>query len=161
LTLVLASVGLGAPLDPSSIVTIQSARLEAPLTAGQRSTLVVSARIAAEWHINSDRPTGNYYIPTRLEVTPPAHVGVGAIAYPAARTIRLAFAGADTLSVFSGTVQFKIPLIADADFRHDIGAPAKIELRFQACNDSQCLRPKSISTTIDLAVASTDAHSAA
>jgi len=137
------------------MVTIQSAKLDTPLTAGQGSTLIVNARIADDWHINSDHPIGDYYIPTHLEVTPPAHVGVGAIAYPTARIITLAFAGAEKLSVFSGMVQFRIPLIADADFHHDVGAPARIELHYQACNDSQCLRPKSISTTIDLTAAST------
>lgn len=146
--------------DPSSIVTLQSAQLETPLAAGQRSTLVVSARIADGWHINSDHPIGDYYIPTRLEVTPPAHVGTGAIAYPAARMITLAFAGAEKLSVLSGTVQFRVTLIADADFHHDIGAPAKIELYYQACNDSQCRRPTSISTTIDLSAASNTADHA-
>jgi thioredoxin:protein disulfide reductase len=150
-----------AAADTPSIVTIQSAKVEPPLTAGHRSTLVVSARIADGWHINSDRPIGQYYIPTRLAVMPPAHVDAGAMAYPAARMIKLAFAGAEQLSVFSGTVQFKIPLTADADFPHDIGAPAKIELHYQACNDSQCLRPKSIGTTIDLAAASSTADNVA
>jgi len=161
LTFVPAIGSAAAAADTPSIVTIQSAKVEHPLTAGHRSTLVVSARIADGWHINSDRPIGQYYIPTRLAVTPPAHVEAGAIAYPAARRITLAFAGAEQLSVFSGTVQFKIPLIAGADFHHDIGAPAKIELHYQACNDSQCLRPKSIVTTTDLAAASSTADSEA
>jgi thioredoxin:protein disulfide reductase len=161
LTFVPAIGAAAAAADTPSIVTIQSAKAEPPLTAGHRSTLVVSARIADGWHINSDRPIGQYYIPTRLAVTAPAHVDAGAIAYPAGRRITLAFAGAEQLSVFSGTVQFKIPLTADADFPHDIGAPAKIELHYQACNDSQCLRPKSIGTTIDLAAASSTADSEA
>lgn len=149
-----ASLARATPADPAGIVTIQSTSLEAPLTVGQRSTLIVSARIAEGWHINSNRPVGDFYIPTRLTIAPPAHVGVGAIAYPAARLITLAFAGAGKLSVFSGTVQFKIPLIADADFRRNLTALAKIELHYQACNDSQCLRPTSIATTVDLTEAS-------
>jgi thiol:disulfide interchange protein DsbD len=52
-------------------------------------------------------------------------------------------------------------LIADTDLRRDVGAPAKIELHYQACNDSQCLRPKSIGTTIDLAAASSTADNVA
>jgi thioredoxin:protein disulfide reductase len=155
LTFILANATRAATPDSPSVVTFQSARLETPLTAGHRSTLVVSARIADGWHINSNRPIGDYYIPTRLEVTPPASVDAGAIAYPAARLITLAFAGAEKLSVFSGTVQFRVPLIADTDLRRDVGAPAKIELHYQACNDSQCLRPESIRTTIDLAMATT------
>lgn len=161
LTFALANVAFPAGTNSPDAVAIESAALETPLTAGQRATLVVTARIADGWHINSDHPISDYYIPTRIAVTPPAHVGAGAVEYPAARMITLAFAGAEKLSVFSGTVQFKIPLVADAAFRHDVGAPAKVELHYQACNDSRCLRPKSIPTTIDLAAASATAEQAA
>ena len=161
LTLGLAGAARAAARNPSVIVTIQSALLETPLAAGHRSLIVVTARIADGWHINSNRPIGDYYIPTRVEVTPPAHVGVGAVAYPEARLVTLAFAGAEKLSVFTGAVQFKIPITASAEFHNGVVAPAQIELHYQACNDSQCLRPASIGTTIDLSEASTPANSAA
>ena len=75
--------------------------------------------------------------------------------------ITLAFAGAEKLSVFSGTIQFRIPLIADADFHHGIGAPAKIELYYQACNDSP-MPPAHFdrALTIDLSAASNTADHA-
>jgi thiol:disulfide interchange protein DsbD len=141
--------------NPSSIVAIQSARLETPLVTGQSSLIDVTARIADSWHINSNHPLGEYYIPTRLEVTPPSQVKVDAIIYPEARMVTLAFAGAEKLSVFTGAIEFKIPITASADFHSGVGAIAKIELHFQACNDSQCLRPATVATTIDLSKAST------
>lgn len=150
------SAGAAAP-RAADIVAIQSATLEAPLAAGRSSTVVVTARIADGWHINSNNPVGSYAIATRLVVTPPAQVSVGAIAYPAAQLVTLAFAGAEKLSVFTGTAQFKASIAASSQFRRGVGAPAKIELYFQACNDSQCLRPASVEETIDLAAFSTTA----
>ncbi|HEY1851775.1 MAG TPA: cytochrome c biogenesis protein CcdA [Candidatus Binataceae bacterium] len=157
IALILARAGAvhAAQQNPADIVALQSAQLERPLTAGQSSVAVVTARIADGWHINSNRPIGNYAIPTRIEVTPPADTTVGAIAYPEAHLVTLAFAGTEKLAVYSGTVQFRIPFSASAAFRNSVGAPAKIELHYQACNDSQCLRPVSIGTTIDLSAGST------
>jgi thiol:disulfide interchange protein DsbD len=156
LMLVGSSVGAAAP-NPAEIVALQSVKLESPLGAGRGSAIVVDARIADGWHINSNHPIGDYAIPTRIEVTPPPQVSVGALVYPEARLVTLAFAGADKLAVFTGAVQFKIPIKATAEFRQGVGAPAKIELHYQACNDSQCLRPATIGTTIDLSAASTTA----
>ena len=157
IALILARTGAAcaAQQNPADIVALQSAQLETPLTAGHSSVAVVTARIADGWHINSNRPIGDYAIPTRVEVTSPAATSVGPIAYPEAHLVTLAFAGTEKLSVYSGTVQFRIPISASAAFRNGVGAPAKIELHFQACNDSQCLRPVSIGTTIDLSAIST------
>src|SRR5580658_2694695 len=155
LILARTSAACAAQQNPADIVALQSTQLETPLTAGHSSVAVVTARIADGWHINSNRPLGDYAIPTRVEVTSPAATTVGAIVYPEAHLVTLAFAGTEKLSVYSGTVQFRIPFSASAAFRNGVGAPAKIELHFQACNDSQCLRPVSIGTTIDLSAIST------
>jgi thioredoxin:protein disulfide reductase len=155
MTLADATFARAAAPNPADIVALQSANLEAPLVAGRSSTILVSAHIADGWHINSDKPIGAYATPTRLAVTPPAQVSVGAVVYPEAQLVTLAFAGAEKLAVFSGAAQFRIPVAASNEFRNGVGAPAKIELYFQACNDSQCLRPASVVKTIDLATAAT------
>lgn len=154
LTLASALSARAAAPNPADIVALQSATLEAPLIAGRSSTIAVTALIADGWHINSDKPIGDYAIPTRLNVTPPAEVAVGAVVYPEAQLVTLAFAGAEKLAVFSGQARFRIPITASGKFRNGVGAPAKIELYFQACNDSQCLRPASVIRTIDLAAVS-------
>jgi thioredoxin:protein disulfide reductase len=140
-----------APLDPASVVAIESATLDHPLRPRASATLRVVARVADGWHINADRPLETYYIATRLIVTPPAQVRAGAVVYPPAQLVTLAFAGHEQLAVFGGKVDFTVPLAADARWRGDVGAPAKIALKFQACNDRQCLRPATVGTTIDLA----------
>lgn len=153
LVFVRAATALAAAPNPAAIVALQSAVLETPLAAGRGDSLVITAQVATGWHINSDHPLGDYYVPTRLMVSPPAHVIAGAIVYPPARLVTLAFAGTEKLAVFTGVIQFKVALAADANFDHQVGAPARVELRFQACNDAQCLRPAMVATTIDLAAA--------
>jgi len=159
LMLASADIAHSATPKPDGIVAIRSVKLETPLAAGRTVLLDITARIADGWHINSAHPLADYYIPTRMEVAPPAHVNAGAIVYPGARLVTLAFAGAEKLSVFTGTVEFRIPLTASAEFSNGIGAPAKIQLRYQACNDAQCLRPASIGTTVDLSSVTTAASS--
>ena len=139
--------------NPAAIVVLQAAALDTPLAPGRAARLTVTARIADGWHINSDHPLAAYYIPSRLDVSPPAHVAVGPVVYPPARLVTLAFAGADRLAVFTGTVQFKVTLNAEPGFDYPRGAPAHLQLHFQACNDTQCLRPATVATTIDLTAA--------
>ncbi|MBF6560997.1 MAG: thioredoxin fold domain-containing protein [Candidatus Binataceae bacterium] len=153
--LIRAPRAAAAPPDSASVVTLEAATLDHPLHAGASALLHVGARIADGWHINSDRPIGAYYIATRLSVTPPTSVTAGAVSYPPAQLVTLAFAGHDQLSVFTGKVAFTVPMAAAAAWRSDVGAPAKITLKFQACNDQQCLRPASLAATIDLASAAT------
>ncbi len=138
-------------IDPASIVSIQSAALAQPLMAGDASQLIVTLHIRSGWHINSDRPLGEYYIPTRLTVATPPGVSAGVVTYPPPRLLPLKFAGGEELSVFTGTVKFEAPLKAAGTFRSSIGAPATVRIHYQACNDEQCLRPASVEYKTDLA----------
>ncbi len=55
----------------NELVKINSAKVDPPLRAGGASTLKVSAEVIPGWHINSDKPFSEDYIPTRLEVKGP------------------------------------------------------------------------------------------
>jgi thiol:disulfide interchange protein DsbD len=137
--------------DTLHVVTIQSALLDHPLLAGGSSRLVVSASIQPGWHINSNHPLGEYYIPTQLTVKVPPVATAGAVTYPPAREVSLKFAAGEKLSVFNGNIQFAVPIKADTAFKADVGAPATVRIDYQACNDDQCLRPTSVDYKTDLA----------
>ena len=141
----------GAPPNSAQVAAIESAKPEKPLDAGETVTLNIAVRIERGWHINSDHPRAGYYIPTRLKVKTPPGVTAGTVAYPPAKDVTLAFARGEKLSVFTGTIEFKVPLTASVNFKTDVGAPATFEVDYQACNDHECLRPASTSATIDLA----------
>ena len=99
------------------LVKINSATIDPPLKAGGSSTLKVAATVIPDWHINSDKPFSEDYIPTKLEVSGPVSVTPGAIKYPPAETMTLdPAAGGDKISVFGGDLKFEVPLKAAADF---------------------------------------------
>jgi len=73
----------------NELVKINSATIDPPLKAGGASTLKVAAQVIEGWHINSDKPFSEDYIPTKVEVSGPVSVTPGAIKYPPAETMAL------------------------------------------------------------------------
>ena len=136
----------------NELVKITSATIDPPLRAGGATTLKVAAQVIAEWHINSDKPFSDDYIPTKLEVSGPDSVTPGAIKYPPAQTMTLEIAaGGDKISVFGGDIKFEVPLKAAADFAPKPGDALTVTIDYQGCNNNECLRPASVSTTVALA----------
>ncbi len=134
------------------LVKINSATIDPPLKAGESSTLTVAARVIPDWHINSDKPFSEDYIPTKLQVSGPVSVTPGAIKYPPAETMTLdPAAGGDKISVFGGDLKFEVPLKAAADFAPKPGDELTVTIDYQGCNNNECLRPASVSTTVALA----------
>lgn len=142
-----------ARLRAAEVVGIAHITLTGPLRPGADTTLVVNAQILPGWHINSNRPLSPDYIPTGLKLTLPPAVSAGAIEFPPAEQTKLDFSD-EKLSVFTGTVQFRIPLKADPGYQPGSGAAAEVTIDYQACNNRQCLRPASVSAPVDLASAS-------
>jgi thiol:disulfide interchange protein DsbD len=136
----------------NELVKITSATIDPPLRAGGASTLKVAAQVTAGWHINSDKPFSEDYIPTKLEVSGPDSVTPGAIKYPPAQTMTLEIAaGGDKISVFGGDIKFEVPLKAAANFAPKPGDALTVTINYQGCNNNECLRPASVSTTVALA----------
>ncbi len=152
----LAASLLAAPpahaVKADELVTISSATIDPPLRAGGSSALKIAAKVVEGWHINSDKPLSEDYIPTKLEIKSPVSVIAGAIKYPAAETITLdPAAGGDKLSVFGGDLKFEVPLTASAEFAPKPGDELTVTIDYQGCNNNECLRPASVSTTVALA----------
>ena len=138
-------------IKADELVTISSATIDPPLKAGGSSALKIAAKVVEGWHINSDKPFSEDYIPTKLEIKGPVSVTPGAIKYPAAETITLdVAAGGDKLSVFGGDLKFEVPLKASADFAPKPGDELTITIDYQGCNNNECLRPAYVSTTVAL-----------
>ncbi len=128
----LAALVSAAPL-PEDVV-------RAKLTAGGGQA-VVEATIAPGWHVNAHEPRDQFLIPTTVTLTPPAGVRAGAVEYPRPVERRLKFSGETTLLLYDGTVRFTATL----EGAPAVGSgPLKAALRFQACDDSRCLPPRTL-----------------
>lgn len=135
-----------------NVVSIESVRLTNSLSAGRPSLLRVQARIAPGWHINSVHPSARYYIPTRISLAAVKKFTVGEVTYPAAQNVSLPFAPGENLSVYSGQVEFEIPLTPLVEFKEETHAALTVQIYYQACNDRECLRPATVTKSVDLAL---------
>ena len=101
---------------------------------GVRGT--VTAAIAGGWHINSVKPLDDFVIPTTLTLE-----GADLLRsdFPPHELKDFTFSGGKKLAVYEGTIA--IPFEAKL---HSGASAIKATLRYQACNDSVCLPPKSV-----------------
>jgi thiol:disulfide interchange protein DsbD len=143
----MAPAATAALQAPPAVVRLTSIGVDQPLQPGAASTLIIDATVDSGWHINSNHPSSPDYIPTQIDITLPTGVAAAEVQYPAADKTRLPFSP-EELSVFTGDIQFRIPMKADAAI-----APneiATITLNYQACNNRQCLAPRSVSKVAGL-----------
>ncbi len=133
------------------VVSIDNLSLDRPLQAGRTSILIVTLGILDGWHINSNHPLSEDFIPTRTALSPPPLVAVGEPAYPTPEIVSLGFSTSEKFSVFTGIAQVKIPLTPVAGFQSQAAEPGTLKIDYQACNNNECLRPVSISKDIDFA----------
>ena len=133
----LAVVG---PLLVASMVAAGDDVVRARLTAaGGRA--VIETTIAPGWHVNSHAPRDEFLIPTTVTLTPPAGVRAGEVEYPRPVARRLAFGGDKEFLLYEGTVRFTAPLLGESA---PGAAPLRAALRYQACDDSHCLPPRTL-----------------
>ncbi len=119
---------------------------------GEPVRVAARLEIAAGWHLQAHVPTYDYLIPTTLSVAAPQDWVLAGIDYPAPRKYKFAFAE-DLLDVLEGRERVVARLTVPA-----AAAPGPVRLllhlRYQACNDRECLPPVDTSAPVDLAVGS-------
>jgi len=111
------------------------------VTRGQTAEETLTFYLRAGYHVNSNKPNDDYLIPLRLTWTGPLEAGE--IVYPESGTEKSSFTE-KPLSVYSGTfrivTKFQAPASAASGTVTMTG-----KLRYQACNDHECLRPQTVS----------------
>jgi thiol:disulfide interchange protein DsbD len=111
----------------------------------------VFATIARGWHINAHKPNQSFAIPTELTLTIDGGVQVDPINYPRPDKKTFAFAGGSELLVYEGKIGMTTALRIPGNFS---GERLRLEavLRYQACDDTTCLRPTTASASLELPV---------
>ena len=100
--LLLAATPLAAQGPGSSpVVTLRLAAASEKLVAGQPFRLALVATIAPGWHVNSNKPSEDYLIPTEAALAPVEGLSFGAPAYPAHKEKKLPFSD-KPLALFDG-----------------------------------------------------------
>jgi hypothetical protein len=115
------------------------------LRAGQPGAVTLHFRVAPGLHINSNAPLSDFLIPTTFSIPAGSGVTLAAATYPAGTLITLPIDPSTKLSVYTGNFAIRARLVSAAG-EHLVQA----KLHYQACNDSECLPPKTINVAIDV-----------
>lgn len=115
------------------------------LPAGKASTVSLHFRIAQGLHINSHTPKDKFLIPTTFSLPEGTGVRLESAVYPQGHDYTLPADPATRLDVFSGEFAIEAKLTATPG-DHLVEA----KLRYQACDQTQCMPPKTIAVPIDV-----------
>jgi hypothetical protein len=113
--------------------------------AGKASAVALHFRIAQGLHINSHTPSDDFLIPTTFSVPDGMGVRLDAATYPPGTIISLAFDPKTKLSVYTGEFDIQARIVATPG-NHLVQA----KLHYQACDQNQCMPPKTINVPIDV-----------
>jgi hypothetical protein len=115
------------------------------VSAGKATTLALHFRIAPGLHINSHTPAEDELIPTTFTIPEGSGVRLDSASYPPGAEFTLPLDPKTKLSVYSGEFVIQARIVATAG-DHLVEA----RLRYQACDNSACMPPKTIIATIDV-----------
>jgi hypothetical protein len=113
--------------------------------AGKASAVALHFRVTQGLHINSHTPTDEFLIPTLLSFPDGTGVKLASTSYPAGTTIALPLDPKTKLNVYTGEFVIQTKIVATRG-NHLVEA----KLRYQACDNSQCMPPKTITAPIDV-----------
>lgn len=121
------------------------------LPAGQKARVAVVIDVENGWHINTNPARPEFVVPTSVSLKAKHGTKLASIAYPKGK--ELTIEGFDQpVSVYEGRVM----LFGTLEVPKEAPSPTEeltIEIKFQACNDRQCLAPKSAKLTGKIPVA--------
>ena len=127
----------------ASIVKARSFVSLEPVPRGKEFQVAVVADIRSGYHVNSHKPIGRIFDCDDLDAAVSGGFSSVDTIYPAGRQEKFSFSPNKPLDVYTGSVTFKLRLVAQADA--PIGAVnIPTILRYQACNDTTCLPPVKI-----------------
>ena len=113
--------------------------------AGKSSPVALHFRIKQNLHINSHTPRAEYLIPTVFSIPETSGVQLAGATYPVGTDFTLPAAPDEKLSVYTGEFAIQAKILANPG-NHLVQA----KLRYQACDQNECLPPKTITVPIDV-----------
>jgi thioredoxin:protein disulfide reductase len=149
LGIVLAAAAFGQ-MDAEPVVAFGGSFTVQGGGPGGAATVLLPFDIQRGWHINADKVTDEFMVPSALEVETAAGIKVQRIAYPPAETVKLKISE-KPLAAWKGRIAIGVVLS---------GLPAsgavdlKGKLTYQACNDAICQPPQDVEFSIRAALQS-------
>ena len=147
-TILLAALSPSLRAQGSTVLNLPAPE-RLSIKRGATGEVKLKAELRPGYHVNSDKPTDEYLIPLKLTWAKDPLQTVQ-IAYPKPQLEKYSFSPTP-LSVFSGA--FEIVTLFKAPATSAPG-PATIagKLRYQACNNKECLPPRTADVTLNVDV---------
>jgi thioredoxin:protein disulfide reductase len=139
-----ATGGAGIPAGPLVQLSGSVSSIQGDEVRGK-----IRATILNGWHVNSNKPLTEFSIPTVLTFDPATAELVKA-GYPPHVVRTFSFSAGEKIAVYEGTID--IPFVAKLK---NHATAIKASLKYQACNDSVCLPPRTADAEIAATVTAT------
>jgi hypothetical protein len=113
------------------------------VTRGKSNIVELRFHVSSGFHINSNKPSAEYLIPTALKLDAPTDIVLGRITYPEGQEMSFAFAPNEKLSVYSGEFDLEAtvrPLASVLPGDYEFHG----QLKYQACDNAACYPPKQL-----------------
>jgi hypothetical protein len=134
----------GPQLQPGKTAAVEFlAPDQVSVPAAKPTKVLLHFRVQPGLHINSHTPHDEFLIPTVFSIPDGKGVRLESVSYPPGRDFVLPADPTKKLNVYTGYFVLDALLVA-APGEHVVEA----KLRFQACDQSQCMPPKTIPITV-------------
>jgi len=140
-------VGQGPGREKASFSVVGDKTAHEP---GEQARVAAVIDIERGWHTNSNQPTFEYLIPTKVEIALPTGWPEASILYPSGEMKTFAFAD-EPISVYEDEVAL-IATLTIPDSQTEGVVPVELKLTYQACDDRSCLPPVTTARTFDLTI---------
>jgi hypothetical protein len=126
----------------------------ASVTRGKANSVELRFHVSSGFHVNSNKPSAEYLIPTTLKLDVPTDIVLGGVTYPEGQQMSFAFAPDEKLSVYSGEFDLAVmvrPLASVLPGKYVFRG----ELKYQACDNAACYPPKKLPVQFEVKVVKT------
>ena len=106
--------------------------------------------IPAGFHVNANKVSNKFSIPTTIKIEAPSGVRVGAVSFPRGKVQKLSFSN-EPLSLYEGRPVLRFNVTFPANFQTGV-TELRAKVRYQACNNEVCYPPTTREITMPIAV---------
>jgi len=143
-----------APARAPKLVTAKVYPRYNKLVRGEKCPFALELTVKDGWHINANPSNPDYTIPTVVTVKSKQKVKLKQVKYPR-HSLHTMEGEDDPYHVYDGRVMIYLLLVPDAN---ESASKAEVEfhIRFQACNDEECIKPATVAIGGSMKLADSD-----
>jgi len=144
--------------NTEEIVSVEVLPSQDKIVPGTEFSLAIVLTIKPTLHINSNKPLGEFFIPTEITFDPRANLSFGSPEFPQAELKSFSFSD-EKVAIFEGKVVIFVAVSTSPSLQ--LG-PVVIsgKVSYQGCNDTVCFAPAEQAFELELPVAAADESAA-